>query len=488
MSDSTRRGDPEAGGLRRLSGQDAVFVYGETQSMPMHTIGTLILDPSGVPGGFGFEQIRRTVASRVHLMPPFRQRLLEVPLGLGHPMLVDDPAFDVENHLHRLAVPEPGGMHELAEIVGDLAGRPLDRHQPLWEMWAIEGLAGGRIALVTKLHHCMIDGASGSSQMAGLMDLAPDAGPPKAPSEPWSPAPLPSALALALGSAGSRLVSPLRLGRLVFGTAKGVLSRRRAQRELDRREEPRRTRAESTPVTPFNRSITPHRSVAYGSAPLAAVKRVKSAFGVTVNDAVLAAFALALRRYLAARDALPEESLVCAVPVSIKSDTEKQEFSNKVSMMAIGLPTQLEEPEAVVRAVHQATSDAKYVFQAVEEDLVPEWLQLVPPLLTTLGVRLYSELDVADRMPAMWNVIVSNMMGPPVPLYFGGARVEAVYPMGPVGEGMGLNVTVLSNMGRLDVGVLACREAVPDPWEIAEGFTQAVADLGLAAEKREAAG
>jgi diacylglycerol O-acyltransferase len=484
--DPSRPGAVGAGVPRRLSGEDAVFVYGETASMPMHTMGTVLLDASAVPGGFGFDEIARTVASRIHLVPPFRQRLLEVPLSLGHPVLVDDPGFRLENHLHRLAVPAPGGMRELAEIVGELAGRPLDRHQPLWEMWAVEGLEGGRIALVTKMHHCMIDGASGSSQMASLMDLEPNA-PPVAAPPPWSPPPLPSRLSLAARSAGSRLVGPLRLGRLLLDTAKGLRERDRAQREVARGVE-EGARAGAVPATLFNRAITPRRSVAYGSVPLADVKRVKNAFGVTVNDAVLAASALVLRRYLMARDALPAEPLVCAVPVSLKSASEKQEFSNKVSVMSVRLPTHLEDAEAIVRAVHRETAGAKQVHEAVGEDLVPAWLQLVPPLLTTFGVRLYSELDLADRAPAFWNVIVSNMMGPPVPLYFGGARVEAVYPMGPVGEGMGLNVTLLSNMGRIDVGVLACRDVVPNPWEIAEGFAQAVAELRLAAEKKEGAG
>jgi WS/DGAT/MGAT family acyltransferase len=236
------------------------------------------------------------------------------------------------------------------------------------------------------------------------------------------------------------------------------------------------------PETPFNRALSTHRSVAYGSVPLAEVKRVKNAFGVTVNDAVLAACSLAVRRWLVARDALPDRPLLCMVPVSLKAAAEKQEFSNKVSGMTIRLPTHLEDPEAVVRAVRRETADAKRVFQAVEEDLVPAWLQLVPPLLTTFGTRMYSELHVADRVPSIVNLVVSNMMGPPVPLYYGGARVEAVYPMGPVGEGVGLNITLLSNMGRLDVGVLACRELVPDPWEIIDGFARALAALLAAAD------
>jgi WS/DGAT/MGAT family acyltransferase len=218
------------------------------------------------------------------------------------------------------------------------------------------------------------------------------------------------------------------------------------------------------------------------------VKRVKNAFGVTLNDVVLAACALAVGRYLEARQALPEKPLVCLVPVSLKTASEKEELSNKVSMMAVRLPTQLEDPETLVRSVHRETADAKQVFQAVDDDLLPTWLQLLPPILSSFGAHLYSELDLAEWVPPFANLVVSNMMGPPVPLYFGGARVEAVYPMGPVGEGLGLNLTVLSNMGRLDVGVLACRASVPDPWEIAEGFTRAVHDLERVAEKRASAG
>jgi WS/DGAT/MGAT family acyltransferase len=484
MSEAVQNDETNAE-LRQLSGQDAVFIYGETPSMPMHTMGTTILDPSGVPGGFGFEQIAATVAARIHRIPPFRQRLLEVPFGLGHPLLVDDPDFRVENHLHRIALPAPGGMRELAEVVGDLAGRLLERSQPLWEMWVVEGLEGGRIALVAKLHHCMIDGASGSSQMANLMDLEPDVRVESAP--PWNPPPLPATLPLVARSVGSGFVGPLQLGRLLFSTARGLRARRRVRSELAQRDGRSPAFLQLAPSTPMNGAVTTHRKVAYGSVPLDEVKRIKNAFGVTVNDAALAASALALRRYLQARDALPEEPLVCGVPISLKSETEKQELSNKVSLMSVRLPTHLDDPEAIVQAVERATADAKRVHLAAADDLAPRWLQLAPPLLTTLGARLYSDWDVGDLAPVIWNVVVSNMRGPPVPLYFGGARVEAVYPMGPVGEGFGLNITLLSNMGRLDVGVLACRELVPDPWEITEGLVQAVAELGLAARKKEGA-
>jgi WS/DGAT/MGAT family acyltransferase len=469
--------------VRRLSGEDAVFVYAETPSMPMHTMGTLILDPSTVSDGdFDYARVVRTIESRIHLIPPFRQRLIEVPLGLDHPVLADDPDFRVENHVHRSALPSPGTLRELAELVGDIAGRLLDRSRPLWEMWLVEGLEGGKLAVITKMHHCMIDGASGSSQMAQLLDLEPD--PPLPEDAPaWNPDPLPSRLDLARSALAPRFTGPLVLGRLLLGTAKGLIDRRRAKREVARA-----STFSMPPRTRFGSAITPHRSVAYGSAPLEDIKLVKNAFGVTVNDAVLAACALSLRRYLAAHDDLPDEPLVCAVPVSLKSEQEKQEFSNKVSLLFIDLPTHRDDPEEVIRAVHEDTQAAKHVFSAVEGDLVQGWLDLAPLLLVRLGARLYADLDVANRVPMPMSCAVSNMPGPPIPLYWAGARVLATYPMGPVGEGMGINITVLSNMGRLDLGVLACEETVPDVWDIAEGFSQAVTELKLAAEKRMGGG
>ena len=472
--------------VRRLTGQDAIFVYGETRSMPMHTLGTVLLDPSDVPGNeFGFDRILATIESRIHLIPPFRQRLLEVPLALGHPLLVDDPEFRLENHVHRLAVPAPGTLRELAGIVGELAGHPLDRSQPLWEMWVVEGLQGGRIALVTKLHHCIIDGASGASQMASLMDLEREAKPPP-PRHPWRPAPLPSALERMGSSFTSRLVNPFELARLTARTVQGLRSRRRAQLETVREGETVPPLFDTNaPATPFGRSLSHHRVVAYGGVPLSHVKQIKNAFGVTVNDVVLAACSLALRRYLQAHDALPDAPLVCVVPVSTKSASEREDLGNKVSTMAVDLPTHLEDPGDMVLAVRRSSEDAKHVFGAIEHDLMPGWLRYLPLLLTRASTQLMSDLKIADRIGSPGaNLVVSNMRGSPMPLYFGGARVESVFPMGPVGEGFGLNITVLSNMDRLDVGVLSCPEIVPDVWEVADGIARAVDELRIVGEKR----
>jgi len=453
-------------------------VHAETQSLLMHSLGTLILEPSTVPGGrFDRAHLIRHVKKRIHQMPPFRQRLLEVPLSLGSPVLADDPAFRVEDHVHRVVVRRPGSPRELALVVEEIAAQPLDRSKPLWEMWLVEGLADGRCAVVTKMHHCMIDGASGASQMANLLDFTPEAESPKPPR--FRPGPLPSGWALLLDS----LVNPRdprELVRLAQSTAAGLFDRVRAGNLA--------SLLPDAPRTPWSRPAGTRRSVAFGSASLDDIKLVKSSFGVTVNDAVLAACTLTLRRYLEARDALPEEPLACAVPVSVKSEEELRHFSNKVSIMTVRLPTHLDDPAAIVRAVQEATQLAKRAFEASDPELVLGWLDWAPGPLVAMGARLFSALELANRVPMPWNCVVSNMRGAPFPLYFAGARVLATYPMGPVGDGVGVNITVLSNMGRLDFGVLAARDTVPDVWGLADGFGAAVAELRAIAEQRSALG
>jgi WS/DGAT/MGAT family acyltransferase len=442
----------------------------------MHTLGTMILDPSTLPGGrFDRAHLVRHVKKRVHQMPPFRQRLLEVPLSLGSPVLADDPGFRVEDHVHRVVARRPGSPRELAEVVERIAERPLDRSKPLWEMWLVEGLAEHRCAVVTKLHHCMIDGASGASQMANLLDFEPDAEGPKAPR--FRPGPLPSGWALVRDS----LANPRdlrQLARLTQSTAAGLFDRLRSG-ELS-------SLLPDTPRTPWSGPAGTRRRVAFGSAPLDDIKIIKSAFGVTVNDAVLAACTLALRRYLEAHDALPEQPLACAMPVSFKSEEELRHFSNKVSVMTVRLPTHLGDPSAMVRAVQKETEAAKRSFEASDPELVLGWLDWAPGPLVAAGARLFSALEITNRVPMPWNCVVSNMRGAPFPLYFAGAQVLATYPMGPAGDGVGLNITVLSNMGRLDFGVLAARDPVPDIWDLADGFAIAVAELRAIAVQRGA--
>lgn len=442
--------------------------------MPMHTIGTLILDPSTLPSGrFDRAHVVRHLKRRIHRLPPFRQRLLGVPLDLAAPVLADDPEFRVEHHVHRRRLRKPGGERELAELVAEIAVPLLARDKPLWEMWLVEGLAENRCAIVTKLHHCMIDGATGASQMANLLDFTPDDQSPRPPV--FRPAPLPSALDLLRDSLGT-LPDARKFAQLVRSTSAALIDRAR-RGELA-------GLLPNAPRTPFSGAAGTARAVAFGSAALDDVKQVKNAFDVTLNDAVLAACTLALRRYLIARDALPAQPIACAVPVSIKSEAELREFSNKVSAMTVELPTHLDDPEAIVQGVAQATRDAKRAFEASDPELLLGWLDVAPAGLLRLGARALGALRLADYVTMPWNCVVSNMRGAPFPLYFAGARVIATYPMGPVGDGVGVNITVLSNMDRLDFGVLASRALVPDVWELADGFGAAIEELrGLAAQR-----
>lgn len=462
---------------RRLSGEDAIFVHAETAALPMHTLGTLVLDPSTVPGGrFDRAHVIRHVKRRVHRLPPFRQRLLETPLGLGRPVLADDPEFRVEHHVRRVRARKPGTQRELAEIVETFAAQLLDRSKPLWEMLLVEGLEGGHCALVTKLHHCMIDGATGASQMADLLDFTADA--ESAAPPPFRPAPLPSSLALLLGSF-TNLRDPRALARLAQSTAADLLERVRTSGV--------RSLLPSAPRTPWSGAAGTKRRVAFASAPLADIKQIKSTFGVTVNDAVLAACTLMLRRYLEARGALTEQPLQCAVPVSIKTDEELRQFSNKVSLMNVRLPTHLEDPAEIVRSVHTETELSKQAFAASDPELTLGWLEWAPGRLVAVGSWLFATLELANHVPMPWNCVISNMRGAPFPLYFAGAKVLATYPMGPAGDGVGLNITVLSNMGRLDFGVLAAGDGA-DVWDLAGGFGRAVEELRKLAEERQPRG
>ena len=411
-------------------------------------------------------------------------------LGTNHsdfrPLLVDDPDFRFEDHVQHVTLPAPGTVDDLAEFVGEIAGKPLDRSRPLWEMWVVEGLDDGNLALVTKLHHCMLDGASGASQMAGFLDLSPEPEPP-APAPPWNPPALPSRLMLGAAALIPRVPNPMPVARLMARSVAGLFSRMQAERTAAAEGRPGLSLLDRTPGTRFTRAITRNRTVAFGSADLADVKFIKNTFDVTVNDVVLAACAMAMREYLLEHDDLPESPLLCAVPVSMKSEEEKQEFSNKVAMMTLRLPTHLDDPAEVLAAVHGESETAKSIFAAVEDDLALGWVEMAPLPVLSMFAGLFSDWGLANWLPSLANLVVSNMPGPPIPLYVAGAQVEAIYPMGPLGEGIGVNITVLSNRDSIDVGVIACRETVPDVWDIAEGIDEGITKLKALAQERAAA-
>jgi WS/DGAT/MGAT family acyltransferase len=458
--------------MKPLSGMDASFLYMETPSQLAHVVGTLILDPSAGEG-FSYERIVEVLRNRMHLLEPFRRRLVTVPFNLGHPVWIEDPDFDLESHVHRAAVPAPGTMHELGEMVADIASTPLDRSRPLWELHIIEGLDDGNVGFVSKIHHSAIDGVTGADLMAHLFDLSPDAPDPEPPEEPWKGEPVPGDIELMVRAMQGVAARPRTMAKVLTRTVRSVGNIVTRQRAASAENRPTPALPFTAPKVKWSGAITPHRSIAFGKAALDDMRHIKSVFGTTVNDVVLAACTQTLRQYLIAHDDLPDAPLVCSVPVSVHGKTE-HEGTNQVSTMFVRLPVQIEDPVEQLKTINAETREAKEMQDAIGADLLQDFAQFIPPTLFNRAMRLYSNLNLADRHRPVHNLIVSNVPGPPIPLYTAGAQVVGVYPFGPLLEGAGLNLTVLSNMGHVDFGVIACRELVPDAWDIADGFAEAV--------------
>jgi diacylglycerol O-acyltransferase len=484
--------------MKQLTGLDAAFLAMETRTVFGHVGSVCILDLSTAARPLTLERVTSAIESRLPLVPVFRRRLLEVPFGLDQPYWVEDSDFDIEFHVRELALPRPGSDRQLAEQVARLHSRPLDRTRPLWEAYFITGLKGRRGALYTKVHHAAIDGMSGNDLLAALLDLSPDGR--DVPAAPPVPAGrTPGQAELLARSAVSLVGHPVRAVRLSASLLRaapallaGALPRLRgaAGRAKDDRltKDDRRTKDDRltkddrptkddrltkddqplvtqpglrAPRTPFNRAITQHRRWAFGDVSLDDVRRVKSAAGVTVNDVVMAVCAGALRRWLADHDALPAGPLIAAVPVSVRAAGEAATYGNRVSAMVAVLPTHLDEPVARLRATHQAMRAAKEQLDAIPADLLTDVTRFAMPALAGQAARLAARLRLLERI-APFNLFISNVPGPRVPLYYAGAELLCYYPLSAIADGQGLNITVLSYRDRLFFGLTACRELVPD--------------------------
>jgi WS/DGAT/MGAT family acyltransferase len=463
--------------MQRLTGIDATFLYMETPSAYMHVAGLMILDPSTVEGGFSMDDMRSFYESRLHLAAPFRRRLVEVPMGLHHPLWVEDPDFDLDYHLRHIAVPQPGGARQLAELASHLVTIQLDRSRPLWECWAIEGLEHGHVAVLTKVHHAAIDGVSGNEITVAMLQLSPDDEAPP-PAEEWQPDRIPTEIER-LGYAMNSLVrQPFRLAKTLRRTAETALRTRTRNRQPDVDPPPGFFAA---PRTSFNVSLTPHRNFSFTSVSLAEVKAVKNAFGVSVNDVVLALCAGSLRNYLDGQDEHPDAPLVAMVPVSVRTEEQQGTMGNQVSQMLCTLATDIDDPVKRLQAIHDGTQQAKGQLNAIGADALTDWAEFAAPALAGRAARLYSRTKMADRHRPLFNVTISNIPGPPFPLYSNGARMVANYPMGPIFDGGGLNITVMSYLDQLDFGLVACADLIPDVWSVADGLSAALEELKKAA-------
>lgn len=476
--------------MERLSGLDASFLYLESRSQLMHVSGILELDPGTVEGGYRFEDLRSELARRITAMPAFRRRLHDSLMNIDHPVWIEDENFDIEAHVHRVAVPAPGGRRELTELCAHIAGQPLDRSKPLWEMWVLEGVGGtgsdplaarsapGRIAVMMRMHHAGVDGVTGAGLMAQLCSLTPEppALDPDMVNRSTGGAPL---LELAASGAKNMLMRPLSLVSLLPRTLPVPVKWASRARRGEAMPAPF-----TAPRTSLNSSITGHRSIAFTQVSLDDVKRIKDHFGAKVNDVVLSACSGALRGFLHDRGELPDQPLVAMIPVSVHEaeiGATLTEGTNKVTGMFTRLTTDVDDPVERLRVIRDRVATSKEHHGELDDNLLRSWAQFAPPTIMRVGAKLYGDKNLPDLHPAIYNLVISNVPGPDFPLYFLGARIQSMYPLGPVFHGAGLNITVFSQEGTLNMGVIACKKQVPDPWPIVRAFEQDIAELAAAA-------
>ncbi len=493
--------------MKQLSGVDATFLYMETPNVFGHVSSLSVYEkPADNPSYQPFESWRAEIERRIHRLEPLTRKLRNVPFNLDHPYWVQDLDFDLDFHVRHTAVPPPGNDEQIGDLVGRIIGRPLDRSRPLWESYVIEGLPDDRFAILTKVHHAAVDGASGAELLMLMLDSSPDGD--DVPSEPVVARPerpptdremlghvalniarkpgrllVLSARAMremgaatrnpVLAAAGNQLRDQLR------GPLGSILNIGRTRPE--ERDEPPAVGPlpDNAPRTPFNQSITPHRIFAFRSAPLETVKATKAALGATVNDVVMAVCAGGLRTFLEKRGALPDEPLVAMVPVSIRTGDEEDKWTNRVSGIVASLPTNEPDPFERVRKVHDSMVMAKGLHDAIPADTLTQFAQFPPPAIFSRASRMSTRFQLGSRFQMPINLVISNVPGPRQPLYSAGAMLRHYYPVSTIAEGQGLNITVQSYLDTLDFGLVGCAELVPDIWDLCDAI---IDDLNNLAE------
>lgn len=470
--------------MKQLTGLDASFLNMETGTTFGHVSSVSIFERPEDPDYNPYESFRAQMESRLHLLEPYRRRLVEVPLSLDHPYWIRDPDFDLDFHIRHMALPAPGNADQLGEQVARIVGRPMDRSRPLWEVYVIEGLESGDFAVLQKVHHATIDGASGVEAMAILLDtVRVGAVSPEDPGT-WSPEAMPTATEMLNRTAAVYLRRPqkmlkaqLRLLREIAKITRNkglenTLTTIRRAIPLGGTPEQRDTADTlptlAAPPTPFNKAITAHRRFAFRSVPLEDIKTIKTRLGATVNDVVMAVCAGALRRYLEKHSALTSDPLIAMVPVSIRTGQEEEKWTNRVSGIFAKLPTNVESAVERVGAVHESMAIAKENFDLIPADLLVDFAEFAPPAVATRAMRMATSTRMPDRLKPPMNVVISNVPGPRHPLYLAGAQLKHYYPVSTIVDGQGLNITVQSYIDTLDFGLISCRELVPDLWELVD--------------------
>lgn len=465
--------------MRQLTAMDASFLYVEAGGTPGHTSGLIVVDPSTAPQPITAETIREYIAARIHLIPPLRWRLVEVPFGLDLPYWIDDPELDLEYHVNGTGLPRPGTDEQLSQLLARLASRPLDRSRPLWEVYVIDGMQSGHVGIFTKAHHAAMDGKSNMQMLATLLDLEPvgrEIPPPKGPTGERVPRDVEMAgrawlNALARPEVGVRLA--VNMARESVGMGRKLT----AKRDTGAIKAMTRT----APKTVFNQQLSKRRNCAFATLSLTTVRQVKSALGCTVNDVILAVCAGALRRHLLEHDGLPDESLLAMVPISIRAADAGGAAGNQVSATAAELATTSADPLEWVRVAHESMNAGKALNDAVPAALLQEFGQFTAPAAAEFVARTFANLKVVNRVAMPFNVVVSNVPGPRETLYYAGAEMVGLFPVSMVSDGVGLNITIISYRDDLDFGLISTPEIVPDIWTLMSYFQDALDEVAAAA-------
>lgn len=481
--------------MRQLTSLDAQFLAVESSRTYGHVGSLCVYDPSTAPGGaLTVQDLCRMVSERLHLLPPFRWRLVDVPLGLDLPYWVEDPDFDLDFHIRESAIPPPGDDRKLAETVARIFARPLDRTRPLWELYLVHGLPDGKVALLTKVHHAVVDGVSGNEILTVLLDPSPEGKeiPPDEDAGRHGER-VPSDLEmLARGAAGIPL-QPLRALRalpttlpaltevpganafpVVPALSKG-LSRLRGLAGAPTSPEILEITSARAPRTSFNGRISPHRRFAFGSLSLDAVKAIKNELGITVNDVVVTLCASAVRRWLIDRDELPRTPLVAMVPVSVRAPHEAGTFGNRISALIVPIPTDVAHPRDRLVRAHELLRSAKANHAALPASLLTDATAFIPPAVAALAAR--TTVDLLSRTRPPLNLVISNVPGPRESLFCAGAKLEKLFPVSVVVDGVGLNMTVMSYRDHLDFGIVTDQGQIPDAWPFIDHLHTALEEL-----------
>ena len=451
---------------RRLSTQDAAFLYFERTNAPLH-IGSLGIFEGRIP----FDRFTAHLDARVALIPRYRQRLAFVPLHLLHPTWEDDPEFHIRNQVHYLSLPPPGSDQQLIKLTADLFASPLDRNKPLWETYVIDGLEGERTAILSKVHHCLVDGVSGIELLMAILDISPEPAPTPEP-PPWNPKPLPDSGAR-LTDAFWDLLSQQRelLQEFQESLFDPISQLRRAQDVLRALNLASPALLQPASRTPFSISLGPERRVAFSEMSFVEIREIRTSLGGTVNDVVLAILAGALRRYLASHGHTVDGlELRVAVPVNIRLEEERGALGNRISCMLIPLPLNESDPGERLRIVHERQDQLKQANQA-------GGLELLMRMAGYLPTPVQEFIGAAPVLNATVNLICTNVPGPMIPLYSVGHLMVAHYPLVPLSLNMGLGVGVTSYNQRLYFGLMADPKAVPDIDELKRCVDQSFTEL-----------